>query len=102
MKTMAHKLFNHIQGKKGSRWAEFVKETGAGHILLVAVDAAKYTHKALIGTFFGDILVQPFEFDASTTGFNKLRKIVESTKQQYDFKEIVFGVQTTGHYYESL
>lgn len=99
---MAHKLFNHIQGKKGSRWAEFVKETGAGHILLVAVDAAKFTHKALIGTFFGDILVQPFEFDASTTGFNKLRKIVESTKQQYDLKEIVFGVETTGHYYESL
>nr|WP_309098487.1 transposase [Fredinandcohnia onubensis] len=23
-------------------------------------------------------------------------------KQQYDYKEIVFGVETTGHYYESL
>lgn len=102
MKTMAHKLFNHIQGKKGSRWAEFLKETEADHILLVAIDAAKYTHKALVGTFFGDILVQPFEFDASKTGFDYLRNIIDSIKKQYGYKEIVFGVETTGHYYENL
>ena len=62
---MAYTSFNHIQGKNGSRWAKFIRETGTDNLLMVAIDAAKYTHKAIIGTFYGDILVKPFEFDAS-------------------------------------
>lgn len=69
---MVQPLLNHIQGRNGSRWAEFIRKTGGENILLVAVDAAKYIHKAMICTFYGDILVKPFEFDASETGFNKL------------------------------
>jgi transposase len=53
---MAYSLFNHIQGKKGSRCAEFVR--GTGNLIMVAIDAAKFTHKALICTFYGDILVE--------------------------------------------
>ncbi|MFG6117861.1 hypothetical protein [Thalassobacillus sp. B23F22_16] len=37
---------NHIQGKNGSHWGTFVRETGADHLLLVGIDAAKFTHKA--------------------------------------------------------
>jgi len=44
---MAYSLLNHIQGKNGSRWSQFIKETGLDNILIVAIDAAKYTHKAL-------------------------------------------------------
>ena len=66
---MTYSLFNHIQGKNGSRWAEFVRETGTENLLMVAIDAAKFTQKALIGTFYGDILVKPFEFDASIDWF---------------------------------
>ena len=65
----SYSLLNHIQGKNGSRWAQFVRETGTENMLMVAIDAAKYTHKALICTFYGDVLVKPFEFDASMTGF---------------------------------
>lgn len=52
---MAHNLLNHIQGKNGSRWAQFIRETGSENLLMVAIDAAKYTHKAMITTFYGDI-----------------------------------------------
>jgi hypothetical protein len=48
---MAYLLFNHIQDKKGSRWAEFVR--GTGNLMMVAIDVAKFTHKALICTFYG-------------------------------------------------
>lgn len=64
---IAYSLLNHIQGKNGSRWPQFVRETGTEHMLMMAIDAAKYTHKTIICTFYGDILVQPFEFDAVTT-----------------------------------
>lgn len=56
---MAYNLFNHIQGKNGSRWVNFIREIGSEHLLLVAVDAAKYTHKSLISNFYGEILVGP-------------------------------------------
>jgi len=99
---MAYALFNHIQGKKGSRWAEFIRETGSENILMVAIDAAKYTQKVLICTFFGDILVKPFEFDASLTGFDYLKKIIDTKKGKFGYKEVVVGIETTGHYYEDL
>lgn len=75
---MAYNLFNHIQDKNGSRWAQFIRETGTENLLLVAIDAAKYTHKAMIATFYGDIIVKPFEIDASLTGFEILKKQIQA------------------------
>lgn len=99
---VAYNLFNHIQGKNGSRWVQFIRETGTENLLLVAIDAEKYTHKALISTFYGDILVKPFEFDASSTGFEVLKKQIQAEKGRKDMKEVVVGIETTGHYYEDL
>ncbi|GAA0441675.1 hypothetical protein GCM10008983_18500 [Lentibacillus halophilus] len=53
---MVYSLFNHIKGKNGSRWAGFIRETGIDHMLIVTIDAAKYTHKAMICNFYGDVL----------------------------------------------
>lgn len=99
---MVRPLLNHIQGKNGSRWANFIREIGGENILLVAVDAAKYVHKAMICTFYGDILVKPFEFDASETGFYKLKEVVIYEKEKHNMKKVVVGIETTGHYYEDL
>ena len=101
MKTMVYSLLNHIQGKNGSRWAEFVRETGTDHMLILAIDAAKFTHKATICTFYGDVLVKPFEFDASLTGMDTLKKWIQKVMDP-TIKEIVVGIETTGHYYEDL
>ena len=59
---MDYSLLNHIQGKNGSRWAKFIRETGTENLLMVAIDAAKYTHKAMIATFYGDVLETPGRF----------------------------------------
>ncbi|TYS67957.1 IS110 family transposase, partial [Sutcliffiella horikoshii] len=67
---MVYSTFNHIQGKIGSRWAQLVRETGPENLLLVAIDAAKYTPKVIITSFYGDILVKPFDIDASMSGFH--------------------------------
>lgn len=95
---MAYQSLNHIQGKNGSRWAQFVRETGSENMLMVAIDAAKYTHKAMICTFYGDVLVNPFEFDSSLTGFEKVKEQILVTKELYGIKAVVVGVETTGHY----
>jgi transposase len=99
---MAYTLLNHIQGKTGSRWAQFVRDTGTDYMLMMAIDAAKYTHKAMICTFYGDVLVKPFEFDASLTGFEKIKEQIQLEKDRQGMKEVVVGIETTGHYYEDL
>lgn len=95
-------LLNHIQGKMGSKWTKFIREVGVENILILAIDAAKYTHKAMVCNYFGDILVEPFDLDASKSGFEHAKKVVEHTKEKYALKEVVVGVETTGHYYEDL
>lgn len=98
---MVQSIFNHIHGKIGSRWAKFIKETGIDHMLIVGIDAAKFTHKAIVSTFHGDVLVQPFEFDASLTGFDMLKKRIHQVKHD-GIQEVIVGIETTGHYYEDL
>ena len=62
MKTMVYSTLNHIQGKIGSRWAQFVWETGVENILIVAIDAAKDETKVkrgdrnIIHTFVNSIV----------------------------------------------
>ncbi|GGM43685.1 hypothetical protein GCM10011351_32110 [Paraliobacillus quinghaiensis] len=99
---MVYSILNHIQGKNGSRWAEFVRETGTDNILILAIDAAKYTHKAMITTFYGEILVKPFDFDASLSGFESITRSVKENVSLHNFSEVVVGIETTGHYYEDL
>src|SRR5690606_139025 len=85
-----------------SRWARFIREVGTENLLMVAVDAAKYSHKAMICNFYGDILEKPFEFDASQSGFKKLKTHIQEVMDLFDLKEVVVGIETTGHYYEDL
>lgn len=101
---MVYSLLNHIQGKNGSRWTKFIRETGTDHILVLAIDAAKYTHKAMVSTFYGEVLVNPFEFDASLTGFEVIKKKLNHliSISNREIKEIVVGIETTGHYYEDI
>jgi transposase len=56
----------------------------------------------MIATYYGEVLVKPFEFDASTTGLDLVKQQIKEEKDRYNMKEIVVGVETTGHYYEDL
>jgi len=103
---MIYSLLNQIQGKNGSRWAKFIRDTVTDHILNLAIEVARYTHKAIVSTFYGDVLVNPFEFDASLTGFKvikrKLYQLISNSSSNHEIKEIVVGLETTGHYYEDI
>ncbi|AST90088.1 MULTISPECIES: hypothetical protein [Sutcliffiella] len=98
---MVYSTLNHIQGKIGSRWAQFVRETGVENVLIVAIDAAKYTPKAMIASFYGEILEKPFDIDASMSGFTKLKTLIGRHKVRANTR-VVVGIETTGHYYEHL
>ena len=99
---MVLSTFNHIQGNNGSHWNRLMRGANAEKICIVAIDAAKFVNAAMICNVYGDILVKPFEFNASSTGFNRLVKEIKEAKEGYAFEEVVVGIETTGHYYEDL
>ncbi|ANU15236.1 IS110 family transposase [Planococcus halocryophilus] len=99
---MVLSTFNHIQGSNGSHWNRLMRGENAEKICIVAIDAAKFVNAAMICNVYGDILVKPFEFNASSTGFHRLVKEIEEAKEGYAFEEVVVGIETTGHYYEDL
>jgi len=99
---MAAELFNHNQGKNRNNWVNLMRDGKANQILIVAIDIGKYTHKTLMTNVYQDVLVAPFELDASLTGFKLLVAKIEETCNANAFEEVVVGIETTAHYYEDL
>ncbi|MFD1927980.1 IS110 family transposase [Sporosarcina siberiensis] len=99
---MAMQLFNHSSGKNGSPWVNLMRDGKANKILIVAIDIGKYTHKTLMTNVYQDVLVPPFELDASQTGFKLLVAKIEEVCHANGFEEVVVGIETTAHYYEDL
>ncbi|WP_339254360.1 IS110 family transposase [Sporosarcina sp. FSL W8-0480] len=99
---MAVQLFNHKPGKNGSHWIELLRSGKAHTILVVAIDIGKYTHKVMMANVYQDVVVKPFELDASLSGFQLLVAKIEETCQKNGLDEVVVGIETTAHYYEDL
>ena len=94
--------FNHIQGKNGSHWNRLMRDEKASEYCIVAIDAAKFVNTAMICTIYGDILQAPFEFDGSTTGYQLMKKRIDTTCEAYALSQVIVGIETTAHYYEDL
>lgn len=99
---MVIQSFNHKSGMNGSPWIQLLRGGQAQRILIVAIDIGKFTHKVMITNVFEDILVAPFEIDASLTGFQTVKEIIQKVCQSDGFTEVVVGIETTAHYYEDM
>lgn len=71
-------------------------------IIYVAVDVAKYYHKAMIFDLNKKVLEPAFTFDLSREGFQVLREKIKKQTDRYQTKSVVIGMEATGHYHESL
>ena len=70
--------------------------------LYVAIDVAKYYHKAMIFDFDRNVIEPPFTFDISREGFNQLMEKIEINSKRTGTNSIVVGMEATGHYNETL
>lgn len=71
-------------------------------VIYVAIDVAKYYHKAMIFDLDRNILEQPFTFDISREGFNVLIDKIRTNAQKLNTNSVVIGMEATGHYHETL
>ena len=87
---------------KDSKITSFGVGSASGEAIYVAIDVAKYFHKAIIFDMNKTILEQPFGFDLSRGGFNQLVSKIEAHTKKQNIKKIVVGLEATGHYHETL
>jgi transposase len=68
----------------------------------VAIDVAKYFHKAMLFDLDKHILEKPFSFDISKQGFNLLLEKIKGHTSRLETTSVVVGMEATGHYHETL
>lgn len=71
-------------------------------VLYVAIDVAKYFHKAMIFDLDKNVLEKPFTFDISRQGFNLLLEKIKQHASKLKTESVVVGMEATGHYHETL
>lgn len=71
-------------------------------VIYVAIDVAKYYHKAMIFDLNKNVLEPAFTFDLSREGFSLLREKIAKQANRYRTKSVVIGMEATGHYHETL
>ncbi|WP_246880477.1 hypothetical protein [Sporosarcina sp. 6E9] len=82
-------LFNQIKGISGSHWNRLMREEKAEEYCIVATDAAKFVNTAMFCTIYGDILQEPFEFDACLTGYQLMKKYIDATCKAYSLSQVI-------------
>lgn len=87
---------------KDSRLTSLGMDPASELAIYVAIDVAKYFHKAIVFDTNKAILEPPFGFDLSKEGFNVLVSKVEKHTKKQNIKKIIVGLEATGHYHETL
>ena len=65
-------------------------------MVYIGIDIAKFKHFASVVSSDGKVIVKPFPFENSRQGFMKLVEEIEN------FHDCLIGLESTGHYAESL
>lgn len=73
-----------------------------GQLLYIPIEIGKFNHKASIVNFFGDIIVNVFEFANTKHGLNFFLKKLKSAKKDSNAKKLFIGCESTGHYHLNL
>ena len=80
----------------------FAATIASDPVIYVAIDVAKYYHKAMIFDLNKKVLEPAFTFDLSREGFAILREKITRQTERYRTNAVVIGMEATGHYHETL
>lgn len=98
-KRMKH-TSGHLGGSKGVALAQRLGSTPLEKILIVPIEIGKSHHKACVADYMGAIHQEPFEFHNSPEGIRCLDKRITKVSTAHQAKQIVVGLEATGHYYQ--
>jgi len=101
-KGKRYKRRKHLHNVKGRRFTDEIRNLNLEKVLVIPIDGGKNAHKALVANYFGDILVDTFEFPNSKSGLFMFDSIVKTISQKVEAQRVVPGLEYTGHYCENL
>lgn len=70
--------------------------------LVIGIDIAKETHVAGAVNYRGVQLGRTLSFSNNSYGFEKFQRWVSDTMKAHGFTEVIFGAESTGHYFLPL
>ena len=92
----------HINKVQGQRLAAEFKGQDLSRVLVVAIDGAKKSHKALLADGFGEIITDTFGFPNDLAGAKMFAGSVRKAAVDINAFKIIVGLEPTGHYAENL
>lgn len=99
---MSKKSEVHIKKVRGERFTREIRGMDLNQVLIVPIDIAKQSHRALVANYFGDIIVEPFTFENTIGGAKLLEVRIDEAARQARAKKIFIAMESTGHYGENL
>jgi transposase len=92
----------HVGGHLQSQFMARVRGRDPERCLVVPVDVGKSTACALVADHYGEMIVQPFDFPLTETGFGQLSAAVTRAQNLREAEVVRVGVESAGHYHRTL
>ena len=92
----------HVGGQLQAQFMARVRGCDPARCLVVPVDVGKSMAMALVADHYGEIVVAPFEFGLTETGFASLAAAVARAEAVRGPEIVRVGVGSAGHYHRTL
>jgi transposase len=83
-------------------YVDRVRDLAPQRCLVVPVDVGKRTAMSLVADHYGQIVAEPFEFDLTVSGLDKLVAVVAAAGERVSAQSVRVGVEAAGHYHQAL
>ncbi len=92
----------HVGGQLQAQFMARVRGRDLERCLVVPVDVGKSTAMALVADHYGEMVVAPFEFALTETGFGVLAGALARAEAARAPEVVRVGVESAGHYHRTL
>jgi transposase len=92
----------HVGGQLQAQFMARVRGCDPARCLVVPVDVGKAMAMALVADHYGEIVVAPFEFGLTETGFTSLAAAVARAEALRSPEIVRVGVESAGHHHRTL
>ena len=91
-----------VNGELQAQFMARIRGLDPQRCLVIPVDVGKAIAVALVADHYGEIVVAPFEFALTETGFVVLSAAISRAQHERDALVIRVGVEAAGHYHRTL
>jgi transposase len=92
----------HVGGLLQAGFMARVRSCDLARCLVVPIDVGKSAAMALVADHYGEVLVAPFTFDLTETGFGVLAGAIARADAARASQILRVGVESAGHYHRTL